>query len=98
MSCCNNTFNSSLLDCEDVKDEIEMLKIRRKALNDAITAFISNDFLLEYNINTGQTTQRVRREELSKIQASYALVADRIIELTHAYRSACQNWAGSSFR
>ncbi len=98
MPCCDNTFYSSVLDCEDVKEEIEMLKIRRKALSDAIAAFISNDFLLEYNINTGQTTQRVKREDFSKIQAAYNTVADRIIELTHAYKASCGNWVGSSFR
>ncbi len=98
MPCCDNTFYSSVLDCEDVREEIEMLKIRRKALSDAIAAFISNAFLLEYNINTGQTTQRVKREDFSKIQAAYNTVADRIIELTHAYKATCGNWVGSSFR
>jgi hypothetical protein len=64
------------MSAEDEQRALDRAKARLVALDDALDALASG--VQEYSLNTGQTTQRVTRVDMDRLQASYDATLNRI--------------------
>lgn len=78
-----------LVDCDYTAQTIKSLKDLRQKYNEAILAFLANDAILSYNIDTGQTRQQVKRESLKDLFAILRTLDDQIIAMIAMQRSTC---------
>lgn len=63
------------MSCSDFeRTQIEKLESILSAYADAIIALLTANGVKEYTLDTGQSVQRVRREDVDKLQETYGLV------------------------